>query len=305
MTHPKRLIQAVRSVFIGNKSPHAVVKRQDHSTKMSSTSVLNVLLIGLNISRKWGIEHQVMMRSLMDTKTPDMMGRLSTARIKYAAAFSTKYIAPTCASDLNILVESIGAISISIQQASPMGIPRTATSRAAIKMLARIASVTSRNRRLQQQVTVQSVNFKLLSAQKYSIIYLPLLVARVSKTLINTSSANGVKMRPTVKTCEAGKDRVCHPSSIRTWASFRSAMRAWKNPPRAFIAKIVLLAEYSMHSYAIIVFGYQANAVQAPVISSPSTIHCTCTYFVCVRFKSTIKYAVSLASSSSDDSDQH
>lgn len=140
-----------------------------------------------------------MIRSLMDTKMPDTMGRLSTARIKYAAAFSTKYIAP-------------------------MGIPRTATSRAAIKMLARIASVTSRNR------------------------LLPLLVARASKTLRNTSSAKGVKMRPIVKTCEAGKDRVCHPFNNRSWTSFRSAIRAWQNLPKAFIAKAVLLAEYSTHN---------------------------------------------------------
>jgi len=99
-----------------------------------------------------------MIRSLMDTKTPDMMGRLSTARIKYAAAFSTKYIAPACASDVDILAASTGTVPMSMQQASPMGIPRTATSRAAIKILARIASVTSRNRLLQQQVTIQSVN---------------------------------------------------------------------------------------------------------------------------------------------------
>jgi len=39
---------------------------------------------------------------------PDMMGRLSTARMKYAAALSTKYIAPACASDVNILVASTG-----------------------------------------------------------------------------------------------------------------------------------------------------------------------------------------------------
>ncbi len=152
MTHQKRLIQDVRSLFIGNKLPHAVVKRQDHSTKMSSTSA------ECAISRKWSIEHQVMMRSLMDTKTPDMMGRLSTARIKYAAAFSTKYIAPACASDVDILAASTGTVPTSMQQASPMGIPRTATSRAAIKILARIASVTSRNRLLQQQVTIQNVN---------------------------------------------------------------------------------------------------------------------------------------------------
>ncbi len=154
MTHQKRLIQDVRSLFIGYKPPHAVVKRQDHSTKMSSTSVLNVLFLGTC----WGIEHQVMIRSLMDTKTPDMMGRLSTARIKYAAAFSTKYIAPACASDVDILAASTGTVPMSMQQASPMGIPRTATSRAAIKILARIASVTSRTRLLQQQVTIQSVN---------------------------------------------------------------------------------------------------------------------------------------------------
>ena len=91
-----------------------------------------------------------------------------------------------------------------------------------------------------------------MSAPKYSIVHLPLPVARASKTLRNTNSAKGVKMRPIVKTCEAGKDRVCHPFSIRTWASFRSAMRAWKNPPTAFIAKVVLLAKYSTHSYAII-----------------------------------------------------
>ena len=104
----------------------------------------------------------------MDTKMPDMMGRLSTARTKYAAAFSTKYIAPACASDVDILVASTGTVPMSMQQASLMGIPKTATSRAAIKMLARMASVTSRNRLLQQQVIKQSVTSAQLPLVKRS-----------------------------------------------------------------------------------------------------------------------------------------
>ena len=123
-------------------------------------------------------------------------------------------------------------------------------------------------------------SFKLMSVPKYSFIHLPLLVARASKTLRNTNSAKGVKMRPIVKTCEAGKDRVCHPFSIRTWASFRSAMRAWKNLPTAIIARLVSLAKYSMHSHAIICAWISAKC-KAGVgdlnsICNPLHLHLVC-----------------------------
>lgn len=133
-----------------------------------------------------------MMRSLTETKTFEMMGRLSIDLMKYAAALSTRYIAP-------------------------IGMPNTATSNAAIKMLARIASVTSRQR------------------------LLPLLVDKDNIKFSTTSSAKGVNIRPRVSSFVAGRHLLCQLCINITCAAFRSAVRDRKNPFTAFMGQTFLL----------------------------------------------------------------
>ena len=63
---------------------------------MARASVAAVAKIG-------GEPCQVTIWSLRDTKMPEIIGSLSIARMKYAAALRTKYIAPAVAQAVELL----------------------------------------------------------------------------------------------------------------------------------------------------------------------------------------------------------
>ena len=133
--------------------------------------------------------------------------------------------------------------------------PNTATSNAAIKMLARIASVTSRQRLLWLHSTCREtlyLRLRLLSKRaaghviqqskpESAELHLPLLVDKDNIKFSTTSSAKGVNIRPKVSSFVAGRHLLCQLCINITCAAFRSAVRDRKNPFTAFMGQTFVL----------------------------------------------------------------